>query len=265
MKKLDKRHYKELVPALKGVSINHLFAQAVLEKVVDGLVYVDEVDKPGACYIKHPYGMSLLFGETTVAAFKNELWSYMSERTQERGTDEWLQVFPDSWAEEIIRNCTTMEKHTRVNFKFNESRYLSERKMVKDHPQNCRVVPTKSIGSGQIKGSVCPRYFWRNEEHFANSGAGYSLLVDDEIAATAFSAFIHGNQLELGIETMKEHQGKGFARMACAALIDYCLENGYEPVWACRLENTASFHLAQKLGFEPMAYLPYFRIKAGSI
>ncbi len=46
----------------------------------------------------------------------------------------------------------------------------------------------------------------------------------------------------------------------CSTLIEYCLENSYEPVWACRLENVGSYKLAEKLGFEMYGEVPYYRL-----
>jgi len=80
------------------------------------------------------------------------------------------------------------------------------------------------------------------------------------LVSTAFSAFVHGHLLELGIETLAGFYGRGFAQFTCSALIDYCLENNLEPVWACRLENTGSYKLAQKLGFEVEHLLPYYQL-----
>lgn len=71
---------------------------------------------------------------------------------------------------------------------------------------------------------------------------------------------MHDNQLEFGIETVDGFRGKGFAFHTASSLIDYCLENNYEPVWACRLENTGSYKLAEKLGFEPTVTLPYYKL-----
>jgi RimJ/RimL family protein N-acetyltransferase len=59
---------------------------------------------------------------------------------------------------------------------------------------------------------------------------------------------------------VEQYRGKGLALHACSALIDYCLEYNYEPVWACRLENYASYKLAQKLGFDPVLYMPYYKL-----
>ena len=111
-----------------------------------------------------------------------------------------------------------------------------------------------------MKGSVVPMNFWNNAEEFYNNGIGFSLIYENKVASTSYSAFLHDDKLELGIETMEEFRGKGFAQFTCSALIDYCLENNFEPVWACRLENTGSYKLAQKLGFEPIKRIPYYRL-----
>jgi L-amino acid N-acyltransferase YncA len=62
------------------------------------------------------------------------------------------------------------------------------------------------------------------------------------------------------METIEEYRGKGFAMNICAALIDYCIKNNYEPIWSCRLENIGSYKLAKKLGFELTLKLPYYRL-----
>lgn len=81
---------------------------------------------------------------------------------------------------------------------------------------------------------MAPKFFWRNAEQFAERGIGYTLMDGGEAASTAFAAFVEDSQLEIGIETNEQHRGKGYASHVCAALIDYCLENGLEPVWSCR-------------------------------
>ncbi|MCL1874757.1 MAG: GNAT family N-acetyltransferase [Synergistaceae bacterium] len=72
--------------------------------------------------------------------------------------------------------------------------------------------------------------------------------------------YLHDDKLEIGIETVEKYRGMGFARAACMALIDYCIENGLEPVWSCRLENTPSTNLAKSLGFFETMRLPYYHI-----
>jgi RimJ/RimL family protein N-acetyltransferase len=68
--------------------------------------------------------------------------------------------------------------------------------------------------------------------------------------------------LEIGIETVQRHRGRGHAVRACAALLDYCLDHGYEPIWSCSLTNRGSHRLAERLGFVPTLQVPYYRLRA---
>ena len=112
-----------------------------------------------------------------------------------------------------------------------------------------------------MNGSVVPKYFWRDAEQFHTQGVGFSLFYDNKLASTAYSAFITKTQLEIGIQTNEIFRGKGFALLTCATLIDYSLAHYLEPVWSCKFENTGSYLLAQKLGFEPIHYHPFYRLK----
>jgi len=271
---LDRGEYEKVTEALRAVTINNLFARSVLEKIIKGSVYVDNTEHPETFYISHPYGMSLLFGKTDHVDFNARLRDYALNTFKIRDRYEWLQVFPEAWnqtlaelfADKMVKskdntgkdNNNKIEENTRVNFKFNREKYLDFKS--KNPPTSYKIVRTNKEMYENMQGSVIPKYFWRDAEHFCKDGTGFSLIYKDRVDSTAYSAFILDNKLEIGIETIADTRGKGFAASACAALIDYCLENDYEPVWACKLENAASYHLAQKLGFEPTFYIPFYRL-----
>jgi len=271
---LNKSEYNKILLPLKEVVINHLFAEAVLLGHANGKVYVDQAMNPTSFYVCHPYGMSLLFGDTRNEKFNIWLLEYALNNLKTRNSYEWLQAFPETWnhiiqthwKEHLIKqedNYNLIDEHrievnTRVNFKFNKTTYLQ----FKDkHPlENGSVIRTTDKIFEDMEGSVIPRRFWENSVDFLNRAIAFSVLEGDKVAATAFSAFLIGNQLEIGIETSEGFRGKGYALAACSALIDYCLEFNYEPVWGCKLENTASYLLSQKLGFEPVIYWPFYRL-----
>ncbi len=271
---LDKSNYAKVIKPLSEVTINNLFARTVVENKVDGSIFVDNTENPRTFYISHPYGMSLLFGETGHADFNSKFIDHALNTFKVRDRYEWLQAFPDSWNKTIsvllgdhlikskdnignVRN-DKIEENTRVNFKFNREKYLDFNNNNKNN--SYKILRTDKEMYESMQGSVVPKYFWKDAEHFYNHGLGFSLLYENKIVSTAYSSFIHGNQFELGIETMEGYKGKGFAIHTCSALIDYCLANDYEPIWSCRLENIGSYKLAQKLGFEPTAYFPYYRL-----
>lgn len=271
---LDRTSFDRVKIPLEGVQVNSLFARAVVEKKVNGTIYVDEPEHPGTFHIVHPYGMSLLFGATGNDRFNLRLRDYLFNTNRERVREEWLQAFPRTWNKilqdilgvRLIKgNDATGDKtpgrvveYTRANFRFNRDKYLLMKQVSGNHQE--RIVRTDKVLFEKMQGSVVPRYFWNSADDFCRHGIGFSLLIGDQPVSTAYSAYLHRRQLELGIETTEAYRGKGYALLTCAALIDYCLENGYEPVWSCRLENTGSYLLAQKLGFEPTITLPYYQL-----
>ncbi|MNP05611.1 GNAT acetyltransferase [compost metagenome] len=278
MIELDKKDYYKALPLLRQVKMNTLFAEVVLNQHISGKVYVDCLDHPRTFYVVHSYGMSLLFGDLGNEAFIDKLYGYVTNQSGIRDQVEWLQADPAGpWSEVIDSMLLTYNgqlkkrgllpeeierksilRNARVNFSFQRDAYLEAKQNFPKLGETI-ICTTKEQFMSQT-GAVIPRYFWRDEEHFAKEGVGYSLLRDGKIASTSFSSCRTGNQLEIGIETAEDYQGKGYAFSVCSALIDYCLEHDLEPVWACRLENKGSYYLAQKLGFRPTLTLPYYRL-----
>jgi len=274
MKILGKNSYHLAAKTLSELTINHLFARAVVEQKVDGKIYVDDTEQPTTFLIAHPYGMSLLLGNENNDSFNAAFVDYALNSNKFRQKTEWLQAYPASWNEKLavlfankmirenektdVDNQDKIELSTRVNFRFNEEKYLDfKRKLEKN---TYEIVRTSKQHFEEINGTVVPTYFWNNAEDFSMNAVGFSLIYEGKPASTAFSAFIIDQKLEIGIESVAEVRGRGFALYTCSAMIDYCLENGYEPVWACRLENTVSYKLAQKLGFEPTLYIPFYKL-----
>ena len=271
---LEKENYYKLIEPLKKVKINTFFARSVIEKSISGIVYVDNKENPTTFYIVHPYGMSLLFGNCNNKDFNNNFKNYALNIHKERNSFQWMQTFPNKWNsvlnelfndsiikfENNINHTETgiVELNSRINFKFNLQKFLDQKEENTD--TDIQIVRTDKEIFRNMKGSVIPYYFWKNENTFLENGIGFSLFYKNKLASTAYSAFVQVDKLEIGIETIKEFRGKGFAQKSCVALIHYCLKNNYEPIWACRLENIGSYKLAQKLGFEPTLQLPYYRL-----
>ena len=272
---LNKKEYHKVLKPLQQVEINHLFADAVALGHVNGQIYVDNANEPTSFYIEHPYGMALLLGNSSNEAFNDWLLNQALNTFKTRNRYEWLQAFPKTWNDQIATawatylvkqkdntddgfNSNKIEENTRVNFRFNQATYfeLKSRLLLSD----AQVIRTDRQTFENMQGSVIPKRFWNNAEDFCSRAVAFSVMDGESVACTAFSAFVVGNQLEIGIETSDNYRGKGYAIATCAALIDYCLEHGYEPVWGCKLENTASYLLAQKLGFEPTVYWPFYRL-----
>lgn len=268
---LNKNYYDKVVKPLKIVSINNLFARSVVEQKAPGKIYVDNIDNPKTFYVLHSYGMSLLFGDWNNSKFNHQFMEYALNNNHIRDNFEWMQVFPDEWNRilsnlldnNLVKSTTNtketgvVELNSRVNFKFSYKKYSNR---IKPTVKNTEIIRTDANIFLNMPGLVVPKYYWFNENDFLENGVGFSLLCDKQLAATAFSAWIYDDKLEIGIETVKEFRRKGYAEIVCEAIINYCIANKYEPVWSCRLENVGSYMLAQKMGFEPLYQIPYYRL-----
>jgi GNAT superfamily N-acetyltransferase len=271
---LEKQHYDRVWEPLQQVSVNTLFARFVVSRQVTGTIYVDQPDLPKTFYIIHPYGMSLLFGHADNSHFNLQLLDYLLNTAKTRSKPEWLQAYPGIWnqrladllGDQLVKFSDNpdgslagkVEENTRVNFRFNRDKYHDFRQSLRN--EGYHIVRTNRKSFDRMQGTVVPKYFWDNADDFCRQGVGFTMLMGDIPVSTAYSAYITENQLELGIETLPEYRGKGYALHTCSALIDYCMENNFEPVWSCRYENTGSYKLAQELGFEPTVTLPYYRL-----
>ena len=268
---LDRKNFYKVIEPLQSVTINNLFARSVVENKVSGKIFVDNIDNPKTFYVIHPYGMTYLFGNWTNPVFNEQLKEYALNINHIRDNYEWMQVFPNEWndtltklfgnklvrSEDNTEETGMIELYTRVNFKFNYEKYF---KREKPALLSVEIKRTDENVYDTMPGTVVPKYFWDSKEDFLRNGIGFSLFYNSELASTAYASFIHDDKLELGIETVEKFRKMGLAEIVCCTLIDYCIENNYEPVWACRFENTGSLKLAEKIGFEIIAKTPYYRL-----
>jgi RimJ/RimL family protein N-acetyltransferase len=226
--------------------------------------------------------MSLLLGAHDDPEVNAWLRGYMLNSDGQRKRPEWMQIHPQSWkpiiekvlGQDLVRKTAAPEEPapptdengkvvelTRVNFKFNEKKFHEYLSGAGPLPES--VLPTTSKMFDSIQGHVVPKFFWKDAAQFARGGKAFSFIADGMPVSTAFSAFVAPGILEIGIETVEGHRGNGYAEQVCRALIGHCLGNHLEPVWSCRLENTGSFNMARKLGFEPTVYTPFYKLTHG--
>ncbi|WP_417067474.1 GNAT family N-acetyltransferase [Niveibacterium terrae] len=259
MHEIPPEGFAEFLPWLSDLPINELFARSVLRGRVRGQAWVDRRDDPRLLHILHPYGMSLLVGQVspqTLPALVEHLL----------GREQWLQLWPATGAEPLIEALVTasagkVQRFVRSNFRFDAKAHRA-RRLELEAPSGVGLVRMDGGHFAELELSVSPRAFWRDAAHFEHEGLGFCATENGEPSAAAFSAFLIDAQLEIGIETRPARRGRGHALWAACALIEECERRNLLPVWSCRRENTASWKLAQKLGFVPTLELPYLRVSA---
>lgn len=259
---LQPNEYYKVNDILNKVEFNNYFAKSVVQQYVTGKIYVDKTDNPSVFYIYHPYGMSLLLGDYPNIDFGNSFRNYCLNAGKLRDKADWLQAYPLEWCAVIENIAKTtdnfIEPYERLNFKFNKENYDAFRKTI--DLKNWVIVETNAEIFESMPGTIVPRYFWDNVNDFLSKSKSYTLVINEQAVSTAFAAYLLDSVLEIGIQTLDGHYGKGYSAISCCKLIDYCIEKGLEPVWACKGDNPGSIKLAQKLGFEIARTGPYYKI-----
>lgn len=266
--------FPTLLPSLRRLPVNHLFARSVLERHVDGRVWLARKETSMLCHVVHPYGMTLMFGDgggTEPHILKAHL-----DECRDAAHDLWLQVTPAGLAASVDELLAPqampadqppggprVQRYTRANFRFDPARHAALRVQLAPPPQvKIRPIAAQEFALPDI--SVSPHRFWRDVDQFFAHGGGWCVEQDGNLAAMAFCSFRFDRQLEIGVETRADYRKRGYAYHAARALVDQCLALGLEPIWSCRKENTGSYRLAQSLGFEPTLEVAYYRLPAGA-
>lgn len=100
------------------------------------------------------------------------------------------------------------------------------------------------------------KYHYKSGQEFLENGYGYLVKKGDTILSGA-SAFIRARKAaECQINTVENHQRKGYARIAGSRFIDACINNEVEIPWDAAHEE--SVLLAKSLGYRNVEkYLTY--------
>ena len=260
MLELNKGSYEILHEPVMKVPFNILMARSVILGHADGRIFVDCCECPKSFYIVHSYGMTYLCGHSGNEEFNKGLYDYFAGKSHHRKKDEWLQAFPRDW--DFFMNFLVGEgmaiPYSRLSFMFDADGFYRNYNQVDKSQYDVISTPTNMLFN--ISGNVVPKDYWKTPEQFADMAKAFTVMVDGKPVSTAFTSARHDDKLEIGIETIPIYQGKGLAYLACAKLIEYCLNRKLEPVWSCRLENTGSVYLAKKLGFIETLRMPYYHI-----
>lgn len=101
----------------------------------------------------------------------------------------------------------------------------------------------------KVSGNIVPSLFWESSNDFLLKGKGYCVVHNEEVASWAFSAAVSSQEIDIGIETNLKYQKQGLGMIVAKRMMQYAIEQGKKPVWACHYQNTASAKMAEKLGF----------------
>ncbi len=258
MKPIAAEQYAEIGPLFEPLRYN-LVIDSVLEGNTPGWVYADRAAAPRTGLIWDRQDAVLVAGKENEA-----LWSIIQDEIIPDARKRWIPElsisYPDEdWAAAIMVRLAAFrpEKTGRRYYRFDTLR-SSWRELLPDGYGLRRIDPSlldseDIFNADQMAGWV--RSFWASDEDFVRKGFGYCAMTEDTIASWCLTVFASRDQRELAVGTAADQRGKGLATAVAAASVEHCLSNGFQPHWHCLDENTASWKVAEKIGFsDPVPY-----------
>ena len=199
-------------------------------------------------------------GDSENPQVNREFREIFSDEIAQEGRSKELGFFklyylPDEWrvrAEEIFGRFKERDVPRRVYWSITSG--SSE-----DHRQSLpgglelRQIDAELLESGLVNvDSVKDEILggWSSLETFLERGFGFTLLSESSVICWCTAEYVSEGKCGIGIETIEEYEGKGFATTVASEFVKHSLSLGVEPYWDCWLSNKASIRVAEKVGFE---------------
>jgi RimJ/RimL family protein N-acetyltransferase len=84
----------------------------------------------------------------------------------------------------------------------------------------------------------------------------YGIIIDKLLVAATDAPsmpYMETEVQEIGVNTLNEYRGKGYAKAVCITAINSLLRQNICPLWSTKAGNTASERLAYSIGFKKLA------------
>jgi RimJ/RimL family protein N-acetyltransferase len=249
------REHKQYIPVF-----------AIIDGNFPGRIFVDNKDSPGTALVWAITRWAYIEGDPQNSSFNDPLAKLIRDiiiPDSLKMKMSWLEIYaPHSskWTKmmETYLYEFKPEKHYEMVYTFDEQKYRTLRKPSSlptgyliekiEFP----IIPDSALNSSLIK-----------EDFKTKTSFGFRLKKDHQVISICRSfGFISGNEFMIDIETFEEKERcKGYATAVGKALIDYCLEKGYIPLWETTMDNIPSQKVAEKLGFVENESYPVYAIE----
>ncbi|NHJ04030.1 MAG: GNAT family N-acetyltransferase [Candidatus Heimdallarchaeota archaeon] len=240
-------------PQDKRAELLSLFEEhKYLEAIVLGLVIsdlgkilVDDLKKPrNAMLMFGTHSTVIVFGGTGVGDAAKELISKIPNKSGFLcPNDKWKSLVVEQFGDKL-------KYKPRIKFSSKSLDIEHIKKLKNNIPTGYEIV--------QINEEIIEKFeentkrkiirFVGSLDKFRKDGFGFVAIKNNRIIGDVTNGgLLYKNAFELDIEVHPDHRRKGLATILAAYLIEYSLENGYDPHWDAA--NKPSGDLALKLGY----------------
>lgn len=174
--------------------------------------------------------------------FLEEIYAFMTDKNIPR---RFLLMSDSEKVEKYFKAQKDVVLESRYVFE-----YAGNSEIIEMHiPDRFEIKEIDENLLAEISGSIVPTLFWSGVQEFLSKGKGYCIVHNNEVASWAFSAAVSSHEIDIGIETNPKYQKQGLGMIVAQKMMQFTIEQGRKPVWACHYQNAASAKMAEKLGY----------------
>jgi GNAT superfamily N-acetyltransferase len=239
---------------------------AVIEGNFPGRIFVDDKDSPNTALVWAISRWAYIDGDALNRPFVDFLAALVRDviiPDSRRIRMNWFELYAaDSpvWAAAIERSLGEYkpDKHYEIVYTLDKQKYLKLRKDPK-LPEGMRI---EKVELPILPNTALDAPFVRAEFE-ARTSFGFQLKRDNKVISVCCSnGLISGKEFMVDVQTFdKDERSKGYGTATGIALLDFCLEKGYDPLWETTLDNIPSQKLARRLGFVESESYPVYAIE----
>ncbi|MFX0114953.1 MAG: GNAT family N-acetyltransferase [Candidatus Hodarchaeota archaeon] len=222
-----------------------------------GEVFVDNLENPEVALLSYKV-LYILAGQSSNKAAKELLSHIPRHRLIIVPNEEWERLLRKFWGIRLV-------SFRRTKFS-SQTLDLDHIKKLKGNLAEEYII--ERINAQNIAGfdeTMANDFFgvFGGPKSFLEKGFGFCVRDGEKVISAAATGFTpYKNAFEMQVETINspDYRHKGLATAVCANLIEYSLENGFDPRWDA--ENERSKKFALKLGYsDPVSYNVYMHTK----
>lgn len=246
MIKIKAPYPKDIVKMFDKYTHNIPVIYSVIEGQYEGCIYVDNPAAPGYALLYTPFMFCYVTGDPDIAGIGPELDALVFKEILPDADAKEIIIFSPSGAWDRVLKQVFEAHHGfcdgRRLFEFDPDGYAKAKEKYHKQPDGIRLC-VKDTNDG----SVCLKPY-----------PSAQLWLGDVCVCRCSAIMLGAGRAELDIETLPEHQGKGYGTFAAISLIDELLRRSYVPCWSTWPYREASLKLAQKIGFVRLPDTPAF-------
>lgn len=215
----------------------------VLEGITGGHIVVDNVAQPTWAAVRDAaFGTLYIGGQVNAAPL-----AQLVEHFRQRGG-----VGIGCWLDDPLNNMLPPDPNYdgRTLYFTDRSPDVALQPLIRQLPEGYALVNRDERWFAQSVDHDDMLAVFGSLDNVLRSTFGVMLIQNDVVLSEAGSGAPTHGMIEVGVATTEANRQRGFATIACAALVEMCEAQGYATWWDCAKGNIPSAKIARKLGYQ---------------